>query len=72
VSNNVLEASGIVAPAGSTSPSVSDGYFVMLKPLSVGQHTIHFGGTADLTPLGGPLFIQDITYNITVSPPGKN
>jgi hypothetical protein len=70
--NNVLEASGIVAPAGSTSPSVSDGYFVILKPLSVGRHTIHFGGTADLTSSGGPIFIQDITYNITVSPQGKN
>jgi hypothetical protein len=59
------------APQGSTSPSVSDGYFVMLKPLSVGEHTLHFGGTADLTPVGGPIFIQDITYHITVVPRGQ-
>jgi hypothetical protein len=51
--------------AGTTSPSVSDGYHVMLTPLSVGQHTLHFGGTAEAP---GFTFIQDITYHITVAP----
>jgi hypothetical protein len=64
--NNILGA-----PAGSTSPSVSDGYFVMLKPLSVGRHTLHFGGMADFTPVGGPVFVQDITYHLTVVPRGR-
>lgn len=61
--NNVL---GL--PAGSTSLSVADGVFVMLKPLPPGKHTIHFGGTIDLSPIGGVVFMQDITYTITVKP----
>ena len=54
------------APAGTTGISVSDGYFVMLKPLSVGTHTLHFGGLVDLTEAGGPVFALDITYTVTV------
>jgi hypothetical protein len=57
-------------PAGTVSPSVSDGYHVMLAPLSVGQHTLHFGGTA-VVPVGPGqtlTFIEDITYHITVAP----
>lgn len=64
--NNLLGA-----PEGSTSPSVSDGIFLMLAPLSVGSHTLHFGGVVDLTEIGGPIFIQDITYHITVVPRGR-
>ena len=64
--NNILESFGYDAPEGATSPSVSDGVFVMLKPLAAGQHTIHFGGTLDLSGVGGPLFVQDITYHVTV------
>lgn len=65
--NNILEFFGLDAPEGSTSPSVSDGVFVMLHPLSVGEHTVHFGGAVDLTEVGGPIFLQDITYHITVA-----
>jgi hypothetical protein len=55
--NNVL---GV--PAG-TGFSVSNGVYLMLTPLSVGQHVIHFGGTfADFD------FTLDITYVITVTP----
>ena len=65
--NNVVEVIfGAVAPEGSTSLSISDGYFVMLKPLSVGKHTIKYGGILDLSSIGGPMFIQDITYHVTV------
>lgn len=42
-------------------PTVADGYWLLLKPLPVGQHTINFGG-------GTPNFSLDITYNITVVP----
>ncbi len=69
--NNVLEASGYDAPEGTTGLSVSDGYWAMLKPLPVGTHTLHFGGAVDLTSIGGPIFIQDIEYTITVVPRGK-
>jgi hypothetical protein len=40
----------------------------MLRPLSVGTHTIRFGGTIDLSDVGGPVFIQDIKYTLTVRP----
>lgn len=41
--------------------SVSNGYYLMLAPLSVGKHTIRFGGSF-------PDFALDITYNLTVIP----
>jgi hypothetical protein len=48
-------------PAGTTSQAVSDGYFLMVQPMSPGDHSIHFTG-------GVPGFQLDITYNITVTP----
>jgi hypothetical protein len=60
--NNLLGA-----PAGSTSLSVADGYHIMLAPLSVGPHTLEFGGKLVAPPLN-LTFIQDITYHITVAP----
>jgi hypothetical protein len=43
---------------------VADGYYVMLKPLSQGAHTVHFEGAfvAD----GEVLFGLSVTYNLTV------
>lgn len=46
-----------------TGQSVSNGYYLMLAPLSVGEHNIHFGGT--FTDFD---FTLDITYNLTVTP----
>jgi hypothetical protein len=66
--NNVFQFFGLVAPEGTMSPAVSDGVFVMLPPLPPGEHTLHYGGAIDLSGIGGPIFIQDITYHITVSP----
>ena len=59
--NNVVQALGYTAPAGSTSLSVADGVYVMLAPLSAGQHTLHFHGEAPAFH-----FVLDITYHITV------
>jgi hypothetical protein len=56
------------APEGATSPFASDGYFLMLAPLSAGQHTIHFTGEIDLLEEFGFVFMLDITYNLTVAP----
>lgn len=48
-------------------PAVADGYWLLLNPLPVGQHTINFGGT-----VGPPNnFTLNITYNITVVPGGQ-
>jgi hypothetical protein len=70
--NNVLLNSGYpAAVAGATSPSVSDGVFLMVAPLSRGCHTIHFTGALTLsTANGDPFdfdFRLDITYHLTVS-----
>lgn len=48
--------------AGTYGPSVDDGYWLMLAPLSHGHHTIHF------TAAQGSLFSWslDVTYHITV------
>lgn len=69
--DNILASFGYDAPKGATSLSVSDGVFVMVEPLPVGKHTIHFGGELDLSPIGGSVFKQDITYHITVGGPKK-
>jgi len=49
------------APAGTTSPAVDAGVYLMLAPLSPGSHTIHVGGTFD--EFG---FTIDTTFNVTV------
>ena len=49
---------------GAVLRSVADGIYVMLAPLSVGQHTIHFTGASSAD--GG--FTLDVTYHITVAP----
>ncbi len=46
---------------GSPQVGVSDGYFIMLAPLSAGDHTIHFQGA--VTSFG---FSLDVTYNLNV------
>lgn len=59
--DNLFAFFGLDAPAGTTSLSVDAGVYVLLAPLNVGTHTVHFGGTFDL--LG---FSIDTTFNITV------
>lgn len=52
------------APTGTTSDAVDAGYYLLVTPLSLGSHTIRFGGT-----VGGPLSGSiDTTYNINVVP----
>jgi hypothetical protein len=50
-------------PGGGSGEAVSDGVYLMLHPLSRGEHTLRFGGTFD--DFG---FSLDITYHITVAP----
>jgi hypothetical protein len=50
--------------AGTYSPMVDDGVYLMLKPLPEGKHVLHFTGTF---PQFGP-FIIDITYKLMVAP----
>jgi hypothetical protein len=60
--NNVLQFFAFDAPAGSTSRSVGDGFYLLLAPLAPGPHTLRFGGT-----FGSPInFTLDITYHLNV------
>jgi hypothetical protein len=55
---------------------VDEGYYLMLAPLFVGEHTIHWSATMGLIPLwmpGEPVpdppypaTAQDLTYNLPV------
>jgi len=58
--NNLFAYFGLDAPAGTTSPAVDAGVYLLLEPLSVGTHTIHAGGTYQ------DGFSIDTTFNITV------
>ena len=57
------------APAETTSDSVDAGVYLLLEPLSVGMHTLHFGGTFHQPPPG---FTINTTYNITVTRKGHS
>ncbi len=46
---------------GPVTGAVADGVYLMLEPLRVGHHRIHFTGAL-------PGFVLDITYDITVAP----
>jgi hypothetical protein len=50
-------------PVGTTSMAVADGYYLMLPPLSVGPHTVHFTGAIPAFN-----FTLDITYDLIVAP----
>lgn len=53
-------------PVGTPRGVASDGYWVMLRPLSAGDHQIHLGAGVQVS--GQTIFSLDITYNITVAP----
>ena len=55
---------GIVSLLASKGPN-------SIKELPVGNHTIHFTSTLDVSSVGGPVFLQDITYHVTVVPRGQ-
>jgi len=54
---------------GLVDPIVSDGYWIMLAPLSAGQHTIQSSGTETFPD--GSQFSVAVTYHLTVQGPGK-
>lgn len=62
----VLPADNIFGLAAGTvaTPCADAGYYALIPPLSVGEHTIRIQGT-----LGD--FTVDVTYHITVAPRGR-
>ncbi len=65
--DNLFDFFGLDAPAGTTSPAVDAGVYLLLAPLSVGMHVVHFGGTFDEQG-----FSIDTKFNITVAPMKKS
>lgn len=61
--------------AGTVIPTVDDGIYLLLSPLTPGEHTIRFGGRVFVPAgvLGEDPWenIQDVTYHITVEPRRK-
>jgi hypothetical protein len=53
-----LSMTARLLPAGIYSPAVDDGFYVLLDPLSVGNHALHFHAE---NPMQN--FIQDVTHN---------
>jgi hypothetical protein len=52
-------------PAGEYGPTINAGNYILLKPLSAGDHTLHIHFTISA---GGPLLSNDVTYRLTVLP----
>lgn len=59
--DNLLKGIGESIAAGTYSPVVDDGIYVLLAPLSVGSHTLHFQGTF----AGG--WKENVTYNLAIT-----
>jgi hypothetical protein len=55
--DNIFQFFGLNAPVGTTSPAVAAGYYLLLEPLSVGNHVLRFGHS-----------FAPATYNITIIP----
>jgi hypothetical protein len=62
----------IFGATGGTGTATGVGYFVMLAPLSVGQHTIHYTGAFKFSDAPEDYIGVDMTYHITVVPPGHD
>jgi hypothetical protein len=62
----------IFGDTGGTGTAVAEGYCFLVNPLSVGEHTIHYGGAFHFAIAEGDDFdldqSLDMTYNITVQP----
>jgi hypothetical protein len=61
VAGNPFELCPMFGDCPLTSRAVADGFWIILKPLSPGKHTIHFAASVPFFP-----FKTDTTYHITV------
>jgi hypothetical protein len=67
--DNLFEFLGFDAPEGTTSTAVDAGFYLLITPLSVGEHEIHIGGALDPFTPDDPSddSIIDATFIITVA-----
>ncbi len=63
--NWTLPENNIFGAEAGTYPAATDGRWVLLPPLSKGEHQVEFGGDFKDTPFGD--FTIDVTYNLTVA-----
>ena len=57
-----------VFPIAEGGPAISyaDGWYVMLKPLSPGAHTVHFSRSTPPSEVDPTGYANDVTYHLTV------
>jgi hypothetical protein len=60
------EGNVVGVPSGTYAPMVSDGYWLMLAPLSAGAHTIHFKNEITGGPFAGTA--TEVAYHLTIGP----
>ncbi len=63
--NLTLPADNILGLDPQTTQAVSDGYWIILEPLSKGSHTIISTGAA-IDPTGVYSFVSDVTWKINI------
>lgn len=61
---NIFGAGEIDIPELVLSPSAEEGYYLFVRPLVLGEHTVRWLAKGCLDPT----FVQDITYNLTIVP----
>ena len=61
--SNFFATDSVPLSGAGSGMAVSDGYWLMIKPLTSGKHTIHISGTIGLP---GGNFTEDVTFHITV------
>jgi hypothetical protein len=61
----------IFGPTGGVGTSMADGYYMLLKPLNVGHHVVHYGGGFHYSVAEGDPFdfdaALDMTYDLQVT-----
>jgi hypothetical protein len=68
--NVTIPKDNVLGTAAGATQAVSDGYWVLLKPLPVGKYQINFSGSlSDFTATGPINFVSDAKYDITVTNP---
>ena len=65
--NLTLPENNVLGVTAQETQGVSDGYFIMLKPLPRGEHEIRsVGSLTEVTVQGTQNFASDVTYHITI------
>lgn len=64
--HNLVSGCPAPLPAGKTGRQISEGYWIMLPPLSPGEHTLTIHGAACDSQTGDVVFESGVTYRLTV------